>query len=147
MQKPCFTIKPYCESNLWFFDDPTVGLTREGLTDGTPEVLLRACDLKNIGPNFVVRFSDTNFGFNRLDIIGPVLLGTQYYWAEQNMICWFCPALLKYFPVPPAQIYFCVFNARKRFSSSSVRSNLSSGRNSSTDLSPKANSLFLKATK
>lgn len=111
MQKPCFTIKPYCCSDLWFFDDPEVGLIREGLTDGTPEVLLRACELADIDSKFVVGFTDAKFGIHRLDFVMPIWSGSQYYWSEQNMICWFCPALLKYFPAPPKQIYFTVFSS------------------------------------
>lgn len=122
MQKLCFTINPYCESDCWFFDDPAVGLTREGLTYGTPEVLLRACEISGVGSNFTVGFTDTKFGIHRLDFAELRRDGSFYYWADQQMYCWFCPALLRYFSSPPKQIYFFVF------SSNGVGSNKPSGR-------------------
>lgn len=84
---------------------------REGLTDGTPETLLRACELAGIDSNFVVGFTDTKFGIHCLDFVTLLRDGSQYYWADQQMYCWFCPALLKYFPEPPKQIYFTVFSS------------------------------------
>jgi hypothetical protein len=92
------------------FDDPKVGLFREGLRRGTPEVLLRACAIQGIDPsNFVAGFSDANFGMHHLDLLGPLWHGTQYRWVEQHMECWFCPALLQYFEEPPLRLYFHVW--------------------------------------
>lgn len=110
MQKICYTIRPYRYSGLWYFDSPEVGLMCEGLTDGAPEVLLRACELAGINSNFIVGFTDTKFGMHCLDFVTPLWSGSQYRWADQNMVCWFCPALLKFFPEPPKQIYFSVFS-------------------------------------
>ncbi len=108
---PSYTIKPYREGHLWMFDDPKVGLFREGLRQGTPEALIRACEIRGIEPiGFVAAFSVTIFGpMHRLDLIGPLWHGTQYLWANQQMTCWFCPALLRYFAVPPNEIWFQVW--------------------------------------
>lgn len=106
-----YTIRPYREDHLWMFDDPKVGLFREGLRQGTPEVLMRACELRGIEPvGFVAAFSVQQkiAAMHRLDLRGPVWNGTQYYWHDQQMLCWFCPALLRYFTEPPTQIWFQV---------------------------------------
>lgn len=112
MHKVCFTINPYLDGHLWMFDDPKVGLLREGLRRGTPEVLVRACELRGMEPvGFVAAFSVTNFvPMHRLDLLGPLWHGTEYHWDDQQMTCWFCPALLRYFSVPPQELYFCVWS-------------------------------------
>jgi hypothetical protein len=106
VQNLCFSINPYCIKGDWFFDDPKVGLFREGLTCGTPEVLLKACNLKSINGSFTVLFSNFSLGEYFLNFKKPLRDGNLYFWHEQKMSCWFCPALLKYFSSPPQKIWF-----------------------------------------
>lgn len=109
MLHPCYQIRPYQSNELWFFDDPKVGLYREGLTDGVPEVLIEVCRRSGLNPqNFLLKFSDRiDFKFN-LRFEEPLRNGSLYWWLEGEMNCWFCPALLCYFPEPPQSISFQV---------------------------------------
>jgi hypothetical protein len=105
LQKICFTIKPYQQCEKWFFDDLKLGLTREGLTDGTPEVLQRAMQIRNLS-NAKFHFSDKQkFSFT-LKLMGKHRNGHRYFWTEEKMVCWFCPALLRFFSFPPVFIWF-----------------------------------------
>jgi hypothetical protein len=59
VQKFCFSIKPYTQGSLWFFDDLKNGLVKEPLTDGVPQVITRACQKKIIKskyPNTFFKF-------------------------------------------------------------------------------------------
>jgi|694.fasta_scaffold68123_2 hypothetical protein len=109
MFKPYLKLHPYQKEDKWFFDEPSLNLYMEGLTDGTPEVILRAMNILKIKKPIFVRFSNLpQFRFE-LQLLGQLRNGHQYFWKEQNMICWFCPALLKYFTKPPKSIWFdCV---------------------------------------
>jgi hypothetical protein len=107
VQKICFFIKPYQDGSLWFFDDPSVGLFREALTDGVPEVLAQACFFSDVKKIFCVSFSNHPLGDYFLNHVKPLRNGNLYKW--NNMKCWFCPALLKYFQKPPKTIWFSVF--------------------------------------
>ncbi len=109
VQKICFSISPYRKGCEWFFDDPKLGLFREGLTCGTPEVILKACNLKSMQTPNLVFFSNQFFGKNFLNFLKPLRDGNLYFWSEQKMQCWFCPALLKYFSKPPKKIWFEIF--------------------------------------
>lgn len=109
MQKICYTIKPYQQNTLWFFDDPSVGLLKEGLTDGVPELIKKACELSKIKNLFFLTFSDQKIGKKFLVFKKPLRNGNLYHWEKLKMDCWFCPALFRYFDRPPAKIWFEVF--------------------------------------
>jgi hypothetical protein len=106
LQKLHFNINPYQEGGLWFFDEPKLGLYKEGLTDGTPEVLSQAITLSKLNQPISVLFSDVPIFEHSLVLLGPFKTGHQYYWTQQNMVCWFCPALLRFFKKPPSRIWF-----------------------------------------
>jgi len=108
VQKFCFSVKPYTINKLWFFDDLKNGLIKEALTDGVPEVIIRACQKSNPIQNIEVHFADFRFGRFCLDFQKPLRNGNLYSWKEENLKCWFCPALLKYFTKPPKKIWFSV---------------------------------------
>lgn len=94
--------------NDWFFDDKRLGLFAEGLTDGTPEVISCAMSLKNLQHPVEVLFLDKPQFEHVVCLLRPYKNGHQYVWKEKNMICWFCPALLKFFKKPPDKIWFKV---------------------------------------
>ena len=110
MQKISYTIFPYQKGKLWFFDDPSLGLTQEALTDGVPEVIAKACRMNFVEQSFFLTFSCQNIGKYFLDFVKPLRNGNLYVWKKFGMKCWFCPALLLYFPVPPRKIWFSVFS-------------------------------------
>lgn len=102
-----YVIQPYCINKKWLFDDPSVGLHQEPLTDGVPEVLLEAVKASKAS-SLIVWFSKQPLLPFQLDHLRPLRNGNEYYWAEKNMKCWFCPALLKYFKKPPKKLFFVV---------------------------------------
>ncbi len=102
-----YHIRPYQSNGLWFFDDPKVGLIKEGLTDGVPEVLVGACLKCGIDPSgFLLRFSPDDLFEFHLKLSGRLRNGHLYLWLEGDINCWFCPALLRYFNSPPENISF-----------------------------------------
>lgn len=106
MHKICFIIKPYFNNGECFFDYPKFDIKSEGLTCGTPEVILRAYEVNSKENQTSIGFSDKPVGKHRLDFVEPERDGSRYFWQEQNMHCWFCPTLLRYFNKPPKNIWF-----------------------------------------
>lgn len=102
---PTFKIEPYIDQGGWYFDDLKVGLLREPLTDGVPEILSVFCG--EHPENFQVWFSDTNLGRPFVTIVkeGLYMGSTVYQQQPAGYQCWLCPALLRYFTKAPDEIF------------------------------------------
>jgi hypothetical protein len=104
-------IKPYLWEGIWVFDDPAVGLVKEALVSGMPEMILAGCEklgIKNPEKGFVAVFSKDPFPDAKivLELVKEDLGGHIYKApALGNIEGWLCPALFKYFDVPPEKMY------------------------------------------
>jgi hypothetical protein len=101
-------IAPYKYQGTWVFDDPAVGLFREPFIAGIDTMIDKAvAKIPNAGKGFRAIFSASPFpGANlKLDWRREESGGNWYYSDRFKMEGWLCPALLKYFPTPPREIY------------------------------------------
>ena len=102
-------INPYRWNNLWVFDDESKDLDKEPLIAGADTLItMMVEDAKKCS----IMFSDKQFPDYdlMLKIVGPGMGdGTDYICKITDTYrhpVWLCPALLKYFEVPPKEIYF-----------------------------------------
>jgi hypothetical protein len=103
-----FIIAPYKLHGTWVFDDPSVGLFQEPFVSGADDILeVLSADIPGAADGFRLTFGTEAFpGFTaRFERSRPEYGGTWYRWPERNMDGWLCPALFKYFPVPPEEIF------------------------------------------
>ena len=101
-------IAPYKYQGTWVFDDPAVGLSREPFIAGIDTMIDKAvADIPNAEKGFRAIFSEAPFpGANwKLDWRREESGGNWYYSDQFKMEGWLCPALLKYFPTAPREIY------------------------------------------
>jgi len=101
-------IAPYKHQGTWVFDDPAVGLSHEPFIAGIDTMIDKAvADIPNAEKGFRAIFSALPFpGANlKLDWRREESGGNWYYSDRFKMEGWLCPALLKYFPTAPRQIY------------------------------------------
>jgi len=101
-------IAPYKYQGAWVFDDPAVGLFREPFIAGIDAMIDKAvADIPNAEKGFRAIFSAAPFpGANwKLDWRREESGGNWYYSDQFQMEGWLCPALLKYFPTAPREIY------------------------------------------
>ena len=101
-------IAPYKYQGTWVFDDPAVGLSREPFIAGIDTMIDKAvADIPNAEKGFRAIFSAAPFsGANwKLDWRRAESGGNWYYSDQFKMEGWLCPALLKYFPTAPREIY------------------------------------------
>ena len=101
-------IAPYKYQGTWVFDDPAVGLSREPFIAGIDTMIDKAVvDIPNAEKGFRAIFSASPFpGADlKLEWRREESGGNWYYSDRFNMEGWLCPALLKYFPTAPRQIY------------------------------------------
>jgi len=101
-------IAPYKYEGIWVFDDPAVGLSREPFIAGIDTMIDQAVvDIPNAEKGFRAIFSASPFpGADlKLEWRREESGGNWYYSDRFNMEGWLCPALLKYFPTAPRQIY------------------------------------------
>jgi len=101
-------IAPYKYQGAWVFDDPAVGLFREPFIAGIDTMIDKAvADIPNAEKGFRAIFSAAPFpGANwKLDWRREESGGNWYYSDQFQMEGWLCPALLKYFPTAPREIY------------------------------------------
>ena len=101
-------IFPYKYQGTWVFDDPAAGLSREPFIAGIDTMIDKA----------VVNIPDAEKGFRAIFSASPFpgadlklkwrreeSGGNWYYSDRFKMEGWLCPALLKYFPTAPREIY------------------------------------------
>jgi hypothetical protein len=103
-----FTIKPYLWRQTWVFDDPEVGLDKEPLVDGMPELIREAtADILDAESGFVARFAARPFAGAEivLERCRPEAGGAVYRWEEAGLEGWLCPALFRYFDEAPPRLY------------------------------------------
>ena len=101
-------IAPYKYQGTWVFDDPAVGVFREPFIAGIDTMIDKAvADIPNAEKGFRAIFSAAPFpGANlKLDWRREESGGNWYYSDQFKMEGWLCPALLKYFPTAPREIY------------------------------------------
>ena len=101
-------IAPYRYQGTWVFDDPAVGLSREPFIAGIDTMIDKAvADIPNAEKGFRAIFSASPFpGANwKLEWRRGESGGNWYYSDQFKMEGWLCPALLKYFPTAPREIY------------------------------------------
>ena len=104
-------IAPYKYQGMWVFDDARVGLDHEPFVGGADTILdVMTADILDADKGFRIVFSADAFpGFqHRLEWVRAELSGNVYRSAKLGMEGWLCPALLKYFPEAPAEIYLKV---------------------------------------
>src|SRR5262249_47628425 len=92
----------------WVFDDPRVGLVQEPFVAGADSMIDRVvADIPDAEHGFTMIFSSTPFPGHRyrLDWRRGDDDGNLYYAPDLDMEGWLCPALLRYFPQPPRQLF------------------------------------------
>jgi hypothetical protein len=110
-----FTIAPYKLHGTWVFDDPAVGLRQEPFVSGADDIMdLLSADLPDAERGFRLVFAAEPFPGHtaRFEKTRPEYGGNWYRWAGRDVEGWLCPALFKYFPEAPAEI-FVKASARK----------------------------------
>lgn len=101
-------IAPYRHLGMWVFDDPRVGLEAEPFVGGADTMIDRVvAHIPNAKAGFTMVFSAGPFPGHqfKLDWRRPETSGNVYYSTELDAEGWLCPALLRYFDTPPANIY------------------------------------------
>jgi hypothetical protein len=93
---------------MWVFDDERVGLKAEPFVGGADDMIDRVtADIPGACDGFVMVFSaDAVPGAQfRLEWRRQDRSGNVYYSPELDSEGWLCPALLRYFGAPPAEIH------------------------------------------
>ncbi len=103
-------IFPYEHEGMWVFDDEKVGLNREPLVAGIPEIIEYATTLAGIDNprnGFALTFSATPFPEHQATLLWDrqEYDGNFYKLEGTDMEGWLCPALFKYFDKTPKKIY------------------------------------------
>lgn len=101
-------IHPYWHEGQLCFDDEKAGLVREPFVAGADWVLhLLSSRVEGCGQEFTLLFSDQEFpgAQTRVDWVRDEYGGATYVCEEFGENGWLCPALLKYFVVPPKKIW------------------------------------------
>ena len=103
-----FVIAPYKHEGLWVFDDPAVGLVKEPFIAGIDTMIDKmVAHIPNADRSFRAIFSARPFpgGDFKLEWRREESGGNWYYSDQFKMEGWLCPALFKYFPTAPREIY------------------------------------------
>jgi hypothetical protein len=103
-------IRPYKWEGVWVFDDPAVGLDKEALVAGMPELIeiaTKRAGIANPEKGFVVLFSKDPFPAAQVCLEGvrEEWGGNVYCWPEVGKEGWLCPALFRYFDHAPEHLY------------------------------------------
>ena len=115
MSNSIMVIAPYKYEGIWVFDDPTVGLVKEALVSGVPEILERLCGEQEIHDpdnGFTITFAEIPFPGHHLKTTwlreGDEGFGNWYSAYDGTLEGWLCPALFEYFDSAPENIYLQV---------------------------------------
>lgn len=103
-------IRPYQWEGIWVFDDPAVGLDKEALVAGMPELIEMAtakAGIREPEKGFVALFSKDPFPNAQvcLEHVREEGGGNVYRWPEVDREGWLCPALFRYFDQAPERLY------------------------------------------
>ena len=99
---------PYKYEGTWVFDDPAVGLTKEPFIAGIDTMIDKVtANIPNAEKGFRAIFSAEPFpgAKFKLEWRRAESGGNWYYSDEFKMEGWLCPALFRYFPNAPREIY------------------------------------------
>jgi hypothetical protein len=103
-----FVISPYKFQGMWVFDDGQVGLVKEPFVSGADGIIdVLTANLPDAAHGVNLVFSATPFpGYTARFIRDRSEHGgTWYRWPVMGMEGWLCPALFKYFPSAPRELY------------------------------------------
>ena len=121
-----FTMRVYQDEGSWVFDNPAVGLFKEPFVAGADEIFDEVVRVRGLLDKDRARvdivFSDEPFPSWELmaEHLGPSMGGNDYsiiaseYEMLEDHDFWLCPALLKYYSVPPERIYMRVTKVSTR---------------------------------
>lgn len=103
-------IRPYKWQGIWVFDDPAVGLDKEALVSGMPELIEMAtakAGIREAEKGFVALFSKDPFPTAQLYLehVREEYGGNVYRWPQMGREGWLCPALFRYFDRAPERLY------------------------------------------
>jgi hypothetical protein len=101
-------IVPYRDAGTWVFDDARVGLHREPFVSGIPQMIdVLVGSIPKAKEGFRLLFSSQPFPGYQVELvkIKDEHGGTWYRWTDRQAEGWLCPALFRYFPAAPAQLY------------------------------------------
>ncbi|MBS1723776.1 MAG: hypothetical protein JSS66_12585 [Armatimonadetes bacterium] len=103
-----FVIAPYRYLGMWVFDDPRVGLVQEPFVGGTDAIIDQlTASIPDAEKGFRLIFSSVPFPDHQVRFVWlrAEMSGNVYRAEPLEAEGWLCPALLKYFDEPPAEIY------------------------------------------
>jgi len=101
-------IAPYKHNGMWVFDDPAVGLNKEPFIAGIDTMIDKmTATIPHAQNGFRAIFSASPFPgcTEKLEWRREESGGNWYYSDHYQMEGWLCPALFKYFPSAPREIY------------------------------------------
>jgi hypothetical protein len=103
-------IQPYWHHGTWVFDDDRHGLSREPFVAGADTIISKMVEaVPNARTGFKLIFAEFAFPGAQLGVTrtsdGDGTSGTYYRAEKLDLDGWLCPALLHYFPKPPAKIF------------------------------------------
>jgi hypothetical protein len=101
-------IAPYQHAGTWVFDDPKVGLHQEPFVSGADDIMdLLTADIPDAKHGFTLIFSARAFPGYQAHFVKSREEhdGVWYAWPEKKIEGWLCPALFKYFPTAPDDIF------------------------------------------
>ncbi len=104
-------IAPYKYLDIWVFDDAKKDLVQEAFVGGADTIIdLLTSHIPNASSGFVLIFSGAEFpGYqHRVEWRREQGTGNVYYSPDLQVEGWLCPALLRYFGSPPAEIFLQV---------------------------------------
>ena len=107
-QNSLMVIAPYKHHGMWVFDDPSVGLDKEPFIAGIDTMIDKmTASIPQADKGFRAVFSASPFpGYTeKLEWRRQESGGNWYYSDHYKMEGWLCPALFKYFPTAPREIY------------------------------------------
>jgi len=103
-----FVIAPYKYHGSWVFDDPAVGLNHEPFVAGIDTMIDQlVADIPDAAAGFRAIFSVNPFpgATTKLTWLRAESGGNWYSCEQFHSEGWLCPALFKYFPSAPKEIY------------------------------------------
>ena len=101
-------ILPYRYEGMWVFDDPRVGLDKEPFVSGADKMIdALVAGVLYAENGFRLLFSATPFpGYSvKLEWKREEYGGNWYFSPQFKMEGWLCPALFRYFPQAPREIW------------------------------------------
>ncbi|MDQ6860911.1 MAG: hypothetical protein M3032_07130 [Verrucomicrobiota bacterium] len=101
-------IAPYKHQGMWVFDDPNVGLNKEPFIAGIDTMIDKmTAEIPDEQKGFRAVFSSAPFpGWKEKIVWRRAESGGNWYYSDHyQMEGWLCPALFKYFPSAPKEIY------------------------------------------